>query len=110
GLNLSRAYQMPSARIRRPSASVFATSTLVPSPAVTTSPGNNAEPEIKLCDNGTTATTFTGAFWPANAITAPNTAPPPALSVCMRRIELDDVLRLYPPVSNVLPLPTIATG
>ena len=57
-----------------------------------------AEPEIRLCESGAIATTLTGACCLASAMTAPMTAPAPALSVCMNHAVAGDGLTNWLPV------------
>src|SRR5713101_3687300 len=71
---------MPSARIRRPSASVLMISMVFPFDAVTTSPGFVALPEGMFSVVGTMAMTLIAGFSSAMARMAPTTAAPPPMS------------------------------
>ena len=95
----------PSPRIRRPSASVLITSTVLPLAPVSTSPGFIARPPGMFSVVGTTPTTRIGAFSSAIARMAQTTAAPPAMSSFIRSMPSAGLIEI-PPVSNVIPLPT----
>ena len=103
-----RAWVMQSASTIRPSASGLATSTVVPSSAVITSPGRTALPLIMFSVAPTTASTRTGASSSASAAIASITAAPPHMSNFMSAIELAGLIA-SPPLSNVTALPIIAS-
>ena len=79
----SRAYQSASARTRRPSASVFVTSIVLPFTALTMSPGRYASPPGMFSQAATTARTRTGIPSSRDRAAAASTAAPPPMSVFM---------------------------
>ena len=99
------AYHRPSPSTRRPSASVFSTSTVLPPAPVRMSPGLIARPPGMFSVAGTTPTTLIGAPSMAMARIAQMTAAPPAMSSFMRSMPSAGLIEM-PPVSNVMPLPT----
>ena len=84
--------------MRRPSASVLSTSTVVPSLMVRTSPGVTALPPGRLSVAGIRPTTCTGSPRRAAPDRAPNTAAAPLMSDFMVSMELVG-FKLNPPVS-----------
>ena len=76
----SRAYQSASARIRRPSASVFEISIVLPLKEVTMSPGLKAWPPGMFSQDGTTVRMRTGRPSSAIAAVAVSAAAPPPMS------------------------------
>ena len=100
-----RAYHRPSPRIRRPSASVLITSTVLPDALVSTSPGRIALPPGMFSAVGTMPMTRIGAFSSAIARIAQATAAPPAMSSFICSIFSAGLIEM-PPVSKVMPLPT----
>ena len=108
GLN-RRAKVMPSHRISRPSASVFSTSIVLPDIEVTMSPGFVARPLGMFSQVGITPTTFNFAPMLASDLIAPNTLAAPDMSNFISSMP-GGCFSEMPPVSNVMPLPTSATG
>ena len=82
-----RAYQSASARIRRPSASGFVTSTVRPAAVVMTSDGRIASAPIMFSHAGRTPTTASGSSSSAIAPSAASTAAPPAMSPFWRTMS-----------------------
>ena len=103
----SLANDRPSARISRPSASVFRISTVLPLRILSTSPKRVASPPSMLSVIGTHALTLTSGFSAGSADMAPRTAPPPPMSHFIVDMPTE-VLIERPPASNVMPLPTSA--
>ena len=97
-----------SARTRRPSASVFVTSTVVPSYMVMMSLGRWAPPPGMFSASASQASTRTASSWRAAARTTPRTVAAPAMSDFISGMEAG-CLRDRPPESKVMPLPTRAT-
>ncbi len=104
----STARLSPSARTRRPSASVLSTSIVVPFLAVSTSPGRIARFPGRFSVSGAIAVTFAAAPSRAATLRAPRTIAAPVMSVFIVAIP-SAVFRLSPPESNVMPLPTSTT-
>ena len=102
------AYPTASARVRRPSASVFPLSMVWPLLARTTSPGFTAVPDGRFSVAAAMPTTFTFGFSCATARMVCKTAAAPAMSSFMDAMPSAG-FRLSPPESNVMPLPTMAT-
>jgi hypothetical protein len=98
------AWVMQSASTRRPSASVLLISIVVPSEAVTMSPGRMAWPEGMFSVAPTTPMTRTGRLSRAIAPTASMTAAPPDMSNFISAILAAGLIEM-PPVSNVTALP-----
>ena len=108
GLSSRTAYAIASASTRRPSASVLLTSEVRPPKWVMTSPGRIAEPLTAFSAAGTSPTTRTGQATSRSAAMVAMTAPPPLMSrfiVSMPSLGLMS----RPPVSKVMPLPTMTT-
>ena len=97
-----------SARMRRPSASVFSTSALLPFMNVMTSPGFCARSPGRFSVVGAYAVTATGRPSFATAAVAARTVAAPAMSYFIVSIDFAG-LSESPPESNVMPLPTSAT-
>ena len=98
----------PSASTSRPSASVFSTSTVVPSSMRSTSPGRVARPEGMLSARHSHAVTRTGRPCVATARSTLSTVAAPHMSYFMPTIDPAGFSD-KPPVSNVMPFPTSAT-
>ena len=98
------AYQSPSPRTSRPSASVLITSTVFPDADVSTSPGFMARPPGMFSVVGTMPITLIGALSRPIARIAQMTAAPPAMSSFIRSMPSAGLIEI-PPVSNVMPLP-----
>ena len=98
-----------SARMRRPSASVFKISTVLPSDIVMTSEGFSAVPEGMFSQAATRAVTFTGSLSSAAALTAASITAAPHMSNFISSMPRAG-FREIPPASNVIPLPTSTTG
>ena len=81
------AYQSPSPRISRPSASVFTTSTVLPDALFRTSPGLMARPPGMFSAIGMTPITRSGTPSVAMARIAQATAAPPAMSSFIRSMS-----------------------
>ncbi len=96
-----------SARISRPSASVFWTSTVRPPYIVRTSPGLVASPDSMFSAIGAKVETFSGRPSCAIAKVACTTAAAPAMSHFIVPMLLAGLM-LSPPESKVMPLPTRA--
>ena len=94
---------------RRPSASVFKFSTVIPDSDVTTSPGLIELPSGMFSTRPTIPTTLREISCEAMACIAPTTAPEPPISYFISPIPADGLIEI-PPVSNVTPLPTSASG
>ena len=109
GLNFFCAYQSTSQSTRRPSASVFWISIVLPAAARTMSPGRWALPSGMFSTRPTRPTTLALALRLAIAIMAPTTAAEPPMSPFMSCIPGPGFNEI-PPVSNVTPLPMSATG
>ena len=104
----SAASDSPSARMRRPSASVLRTSTVLPLRILRTSPGLMARPPGMFSVVGTNPMTLVGTPAARSTDIAPMTAAAPDMSVfivSMPSAGLSD----RPPESKVMPLPTRAT-
>mmetsp|Transcript_38693 Transcript_38693/g.101495 ORF Transcript_38693/g.101495 Transcript_38693/m.101495 type:complete len:275 (-) Transcript_38693:381-1205(-) len=102
------AYTSASARVRRPSASVLMTSIVFWLEATRMSPGRIASAETMFSHAATMKCTSTplGAR-PATTRAVPSTAPaPPMSNFIFSIIDPAPALMLYPPESNVSPLPT----
>ena len=82
-----RAYQSASARISRPSASGFVTSTVRPAAVVITSDGRIASGPIMFSQAGRTPRTASGSSSSAIAPSAASTAAPPAMSPFWRTMS-----------------------
>ena len=104
----SAARASASARMSRPSASVFSTSTVLPFRILSTSPGRIAVPLGMFSTIGTYAVTL--ALTPRSFSTdiAASTAAAPDMSVFIVSMPLD-VFSDSPPESKTTPLPTNAT-
>src|SRR5215211_2379194 len=104
----SAARASASARMRRPSASVLSTSTVLPFRILRTSPGRMAVPLGMFSTIGTYAVTL--ALTPSSFSTdiAASTAAAPDMSVFIVSMPLD-VFSDRPPESKTTPLPTNAT-
>ncbi len=100
--------QIASARISRPSASVFVISIDFPAMLITTSPGLIAVPLGMFSTVGMMPVTRSGSSSSDAARNAPRTAAAPDMSYFMRSMSSRG-LRLIPPVSKVTPLPIKAT-
>ena len=96
-----------SARMSRPSASVFSTSIVLPLRAVSTSPSFIALPLGMFSTSASTPSTFTGSFSSAMACIAAEDGRG-AGHVALHVHHLSVVLSDSPPLSNVTPLPTSA--
>ena len=94
--------------MRRPSASVFVTSTASPFIARTTSPGRCALPPGMFITIGATAISGVSGARRATVRAAAMTAAAPDLS-CFISSILSAGLMLIPPLSKHTPLPTIAS-
>ena len=103
----SRAKVMPSARMRRPSASVLITSIVLPLIARRTSPGFVALPPGMFSVAGTIAVTSMAGFSRAMAPMVATTAAPPDISPFISSMPAAGLIEM-PPVSKVMPLPTSA--
>ncbi len=103
------AYARPSARISRPSASVFCTSTVFPERVFTMSPGFIARPPGIFSVVGRMLTRLSGSFSLAAARMAARTSAPPVISAFMCSMFSAGFSEM-PPVSNVTVLPTRTTG
>ena len=68
-----------------------------------------AAPPGMFSQVGMMPTMFTGAFMPASARIAPSTLPAPDMSNFISSISAAGLSEM-PPVSNVMPLPTNASG
>ena len=101
----SRAWWSASARMSRPSASVFVTSIVFPFDARRMSPGLKARASWTFSVEATTLTTRSGSSSSAIAAVASITAAPPAMSPFMSCIR-SACFREMPPESNVIALPT----
>ena len=99
---------MRSPSTRRPSASGLLTSIVVPSRAVTMSPGLTAVPLGRFSAAPISAVTWTGGRRAATAAIASITAAPPAMSNFISCI-VSAGLSASPPASNVIALPINAT-
>jgi hypothetical protein len=99
------ANQSASPRIRRPSASVLRTSTVLPLALRSTSPGRSAPPPGMFSAAGTTPMTRSGIPSSAIARMAAITAAPPAMSSFIRSMPSADLIEM-PPESKVTPFPT----
>ena len=108
GANRSRAKHSASARISRPSASVFRTSIVFPFIARTTSPGRVASFPGMFSQAGTMPTTWTRGFRRATASIRPIVAQPPLLSYRILSMSSAGLIEM-PPLSNVMPLPITHT-
>ena len=104
----SAASESPSARMRRPSASVLRTSTVLPLRILRTSPGLMARPPGMFSVVGTKAMTFVRTPAARRTDIAPMTAAAPDMSVFIVSMP-SAVLSDSPPESKVMPLPTRAT-
>ena len=104
----SAASDSPSARTRRPSASVFSTSMVLPLRARSTSPGLMARPLGMFSVVGMIPITRTGTCRSARADIVASTAAAPDMSVFID-IMPSAVLSESPPESKVIPFPTSAT-
>src|SRR5665648_683157 len=104
----STAAARPSARTRRPSASVLSTSTVFPPRWVITSDGRCALPDGMFSATHSHPVTLTGSSSVAAASTVCSTAAAPAMSSFIVTMPLAGLID-SPPESNVIPLPTIAT-
>ena len=103
---ISRTHQVrASARIRRPSASVLLTSTVLPFSWVMMSPGRVAVPEGMFSVEGMTATTSSPSPSSAIAATASRTAAPPDMSIFISCMPFEGLIEI-PPLSKVTALPT----
>ena len=96
---------MPSARTRRPSASVLITSMDFPAMEICTSPGFCARPPGMFSLEGTTAITLHEGFSVAMARIAPIMAAPPHMSYFIFSMSFAGLMEI-PPVSNVMAFPT----
>ncbi len=103
----SDASESASARISRPSASVFRTSTVFPLRIFRTSPGRVASPPSMLSVSGMNPDTLTPGASSGSTDMAPRTAAAPAMSHFMVIMPWP-VLMERPPESKVMPLPTRA--
>src|ERR1022692_4320410 len=97
-----------SASTRRPSASVFSTSTVVPPKIVMTSDGRCAVPLGMFSASGMYPTTFTAGPSAASACMAARTAAAPPMSDFIVSMALGGFSE-RPPESNVMPLPAKTT-
>src|SRR5665648_1025431 len=104
----STAAARPSARTKRPSASVLSTSTVFPPRWVITSDGRCALPDGMFSARQSHPVTLTGSSSAAAASTVCSTAAAPAMSSFIVTMPLAGLID-SPPESNVIPLPTIAT-
>ncbi|MNW64182.1 hypothetical protein D3C74_424420 [compost metagenome] len=93
---------------RRPSASVFRTSTVLPPRIVMTSEGRWAVPDGMFSARQSHPVTATGRPSLEAASTVCRTAAAPAMSDFMASMPLAGLIEM-PPESNVMPLPTSAT-
>ena len=93
---------------RRPSASVFSTSTVVPPRMVSTSDGRWAVPDGMFSARQSQPVTATGSSRRAAAMTVCSTAAAPAMSDFIASMPAAGLIEM-PPESNVMPLPTSAT-
>ena len=96
-----------SARISRPSASVFRISIVLPESDVTISPGRCALLPGIFSTAGTMPVTAIAGFSCAMACMAPITAAPPAMSYFIFSMPSEGLMEM-PPVSKVTPLPMSA--
>src|SRR4051794_41892719 len=105
----STARDSPSARTRRPSASVFNTSTVLPLRMVRTSPGLVADPPGMFSVAGMMPMTLTGGARAAVTDMAPSTAAGPAFSGFL--VSLPPALLVgNPPGAEGIPLSPTAAG
>ena len=102
----SAARDNPSAKIRRPSASVLWISTVLPLRIVKTSPSLSAPPEGMLSVHIKYAVTLVLHFSDARVLIVANTAAAPLISIFMTACESLLGFRLIPPESYITPLPT----
>ena len=105
------AYTSASARVRRPSASVLFTSMVFPFDAVRMSPGRRPRDPIMFSQLAMMKCASTpGGAVSAMMRAAPRVAPaPPMSNFIISIMDPAPALMLYPPESNVRPLPTTAT-
>mmetsp|Transcript_4880 Transcript_4880/g.17432 ORF Transcript_4880/g.17432 Transcript_4880/m.17432 type:complete len:226 (+) Transcript_4880:166-843(+) len=105
------AYTSASASVSLPSASVLFTSMVFPLDAVRMSPGRRPRLPIMFSHDATMKCAATsGGAVSATTRAAPRVAPAPPMSNFIISIMLPaPALMLYPPLSNVRPLPTTAT-
>ena len=105
------AYTIASASVSRPSASVLFTSIVLPLLARRMSPGRRPRLPIMFSHDATMKCASTpGGAISATHRAAPSVAPaPPMSNFIISIIEPAPALMLYPPLSNVRPLPTTAT-
>ncbi len=90
----------------RPSASVFMTSTVVPPLVVSTSPIFRAVPDGMLSVHMSQPVTIVEQPSSARTVKAPSTEPAPVMSFFMVAWVPSAGLRLMPPESYMIPLPT----
>ena len=105
----SAASANPSARIKRPSASVLWISAVLPLRKVSTSPSLSAEPDGMLSVHIRNAVTLLRQPSAFSAVIVASTAAAPDMSIFIITLIGLVGLRLRPPESYMTPLPTSAT-